>query len=68
MEAASVWIPGYHRNGISDLKSQTIGIKKTPPCGGEHGWEVLLEAQSQAQRKTAGSNPALPSIGFQGAE
>ena len=50
------------------MKSQTIGIKKTPPCGGEHGREVLSEAQSQAQRKEAGSNPALPSIGLQGAE
>lgn len=68
MAAASARIPGNHRNEISDMKSQTIGIKKTPPCGGEHGREVLLEAQSQAQRKAAGSNPALPSIGFQGAE
>lgn len=50
------------------MKSQTIGIKKTPPCGGEHGREVLTEAHRAAHPEEAGSNPALPSIGLQGAE
>ena len=68
MGTASAGIPGDHRQGIPHLIRKRL--RKNPPSlrRGIYGREVLPEAQSQAQRKAVGSNPAPPSIDRQRVE